>query len=101
MNNDERINNFLSKVQDLVNQMRALGEVIRKQRVVEIIIICISDIKRSEMVVISIEVSKDLTTLKIVQLSVMLIIVEEKNSGSESLEHAFATKAKIRPSFKG
>ena len=97
MNGGELVNNYITKVQDLVNQMKALGEDIPKQRIVEKILKSVGEIKKFEMVATSIEVSKDLTIMKVDKLSGLLLSVKLKRKNTEeSLEHAFSTNARIK-----
>eukprot|EP01018_Ginkgo_biloba_P037147 Gb_15820 [translate_table: standard] len=91
------VNDFFTKVQNLVSQMRSLGEDIKEGRIVEKILRCVMDVSIFTQVAASIEFTRDITTMKIDELNGILLAIEERSRNSnESLEQAFATKANIR-----
>jgi hypothetical protein len=63
MHGNESVNEYITKIQDLVNQMRSLGEDIREKRMLEKNLRSL--VPKFEIVVTSIIVSKDLNTMRI------------------------------------
>lgn len=95
MTTSESVNQFLTKVEGLVSQMKVLGEDVDDKHVIEKILRSL--ISKFDGVVSTIEISKDLTTMQIDELSGILLTAEERmKSNEESLEQAFSSKASIR-----
>jgi hypothetical protein len=74
MNSNESVNEYITKIHYIVNEMRILGEYILERRILENILRSI--MSKFEMVSTSIVVSKDLSTMRIDELSGYLLIVE-------------------------
>jgi hypothetical protein len=83
MQSNESVNDYITKIQDLVNQMRTLGEEVLEKRMIEKILRSL--VSKFEMVATSIMVSKDLNVMRIDELSGYLLVVEE-NSSSEHMK---------------
>jgi hypothetical protein len=93
MQSNESIHDYITKMQDLVHQMRSLGEDVPERRLIEKILRSV--LPKFQMVTTSIMVSKDLNTMKIDELSGFLLTVEE-NQPTEEVEHAFSTRHRGR-----
>jgi hypothetical protein len=94
MKEEENIDQFMTRVMGVVNQLRIHGEKIEDQKIVEKVLRSLP--KKFEMVVISIEESKDLSKLTVKELMGSLLSHESRiNMEEESLEHAFKTQAFI------
>ena len=73
MKSNESIHDCITKMQDLVNQMRSLGEDVPKRRLIEKILR--SFLPKFHIVTTSIMICKDLNTMKIDELSGFLLTV--------------------------
>ena len=82
MQSKESIHEYITKMQDLVNQMRSLGEDVPKWRPIEKILRSV--LPKFQMVTTSIMVSKDLNTMKIDELSGFLFTVEENQPSEQA-----------------
>ena len=74
MQSNESIHDYITKMQDLVNKKRSLGEDVPERRLIENILRSV--FPKFQMVITSIMVSKDLNTMKIDELSGFLLVVE-------------------------
>ncbi|TXG55956.1 hypothetical protein EZV62_017269 [Acer yangbiense] len=96
MKESESAKEYCSRLIELVNQMRAYGEEVTDQRIVQKILISLTD--KYDHVVAAVEESKDLTTLTITELMGSLQAheqrVERRSEGS--LENAFQSKVNVR-----
>jgi Reverse transcriptase (RNA-dependent DNA polymerase)/gag-polypeptide of LTR copia-type/Integrase core domain/GAG-pre-integrase domain len=97
MKESEKIKEYFSRLVEIVNQMRTYGEDLSDQKVVEKILISLTE--KYDYVVTAIEESKDLSTLSIQQLMSSLESHEERklHRGESSMESAFQTKLNFRP----
>jgi hypothetical protein len=98
MQNNESIHNYITKMKDIVNQMRSLGKDVLERRLIENILRSV--LPKFQMVTTSIMVSKDLNTIKIDELSAFLLTVEYNNS-IEERKHTFFTKHGARGRSRG
>ena len=82
MEEEQKIAEYISKLINLVNQMKACGEAMTDQQIVEKIMRTISS--RSDFIVVAIHESKDVKTLKIEELQSSLeaheLMVSERSS---------------------
>ncbi|TXG67208.1 hypothetical protein EZV62_008483 [Acer yangbiense] len=96
MKESESVKEYCSRLIELVNQMRTYGEEVTDQRIVQKILISLTD--KYDHVVAAVEESKDLTTLTITELMGSLQAherrVERRSEGS--LENAFQSKVNVR-----
>lgn len=91
----ESVNEFLTKVEGLVSQMKVLGEDVAEKHVIEKILRSL--IPKFDGVVTTVDISKDLTSMQIDELSGILLTAEERmKSNEEGLEQAFSSKESIR-----
>ena len=99
MKESEKIKEYFSRVVEVVNQMRTYGEDISDQKVVEKILISLTD--KYDYIVIAIEESKDISTLSIQQLMSSLESHEERKLQREGnlIEDAFHSKLSFRPRY--
>ena len=67
MQSNESVNDYITKIHDLVNQMRTLGEEVPEKRTIEKILRSL--VLKFEMVTTGIMVSKDLNVMRIDELS--------------------------------
>nr|XP_017228871.1 PREDICTED: uncharacterized protein LOC108204088 [Daucus carota subsp. sativus] len=97
MKEGETIKDYSSRVIKLVNELKSNGESITDQRVIEKMLVSLSE--KFDTVVTVIEESKDLTQLSISELIVSLQIHEDRMSrrNEASGEGAFQSKHKISP----
>jgi hypothetical protein len=93
MQSNESIHDYITKMKDLVNQMRSLGEDVPERRLIEKILRSV--LPKFQMVTTNVMVFKDLNTMKIDELSRFLLNVEESNP-TEETNHAFSTRHKGR-----
>ena len=96
MMESESVSNYITRVQTVVNQLNQNGETLIDARVVENILITLTD--NFESIVCAIEESKDLKTLTIDELADSLEAHEQrkKKKNEETLEQALQTKASIK-----
>ncbi|KAL3729300.1 hypothetical protein ACJRO7_026409 [Eucalyptus globulus] len=96
MKNYETVQEYCGKLKELVNQMRAYGDGITDQRVIEKILVSLT-IKYNSIVT-TIEGTKDLTTLSISELIGSLEAYEKRlmAQDEDSVENAFQSKVNIR-----
>jgi len=82
MEDDQRIGDYISKLQSVVNQMKACGEEMSDQQVVGKIMRCLTS--KFDFIVVAIQESKDVKTLKIEELQSSLeaheMLVIERSS---------------------
>ena len=82
MEDDQKIAEYISKLINLVNQMKACGEAMTDQQIVEKIMRTLSP--RFDFIVVAIQESKDVKTLKIEELQSSLeaheLMVSERSS---------------------
>ena len=94
MKGNESVQEFVSRVMNVVNQMRTYGDPIEDQTIVAKILRSLSP--KSDYVVATIEESKNLATLSIDELSGSLQAHEARINRSEGRteekEHAFFTR---------
>ncbi|KAL6209674.1 hypothetical protein ACLB2K_020614 [Fragaria x ananassa] len=92
MRESECIQDYSSLVTEVVNQMRTLGEDLSDQKVVEKILISLTE--KYDPIVGAIEESKDISSLSIEQLMGSLKSHEQRRLGrnEESVESAFQSK---------
>jgi len=89
MHSNESIHDYITKMQDLVNQMRSSGEDILERRLLEKILRSV--FPKFQIVTTNIIVSKDLSTMKIDELTIYFLFVEEKTP-TEEMEQDFSTR---------
>ncbi|KAK4386674.1 Retrovirus-related Pol polyprotein from transposon TNT 1-94 [Sesamum angolense] len=96
MKDSERIDEYYTKVHELVNQLKAYGEDIPEKRVVEKLLISVTE--KYDPIVTTIEETKDITTLTVTELVGSLEAYEKRRSRREenSLENAFQSKLNMR-----
>ncbi|KAK4386398.1 putative disease resistance protein [Sesamum angolense] len=96
MKDSETIDEYYSKVRELVNQLKAYGEDIPEKRVVEKLLISVTE--KYDPIVTTIEETKDITTLTVTELVGSLEAYEKRRSRREenSLENAFQSKLNMR-----
>ncbi|KAK4408807.1 hypothetical protein Sango_0461700 [Sesamum angolense] len=89
MKDSETIDEYYTKVRELVNQLKAYGEDIPEKSVVEKLLISV--IEKYDPIVTTIEETKDITTLIVTELVGSLEAYEKRRSRREenSLENAF------------
>jgi hypothetical protein len=75
LNNNESVNEYITKIRDLFNQMSFLGEDIQETRMIEKILRSL--MPKFEMFATSIMVYKYLSIMRIDEFSGYLLIVEE------------------------
>ncbi|KAL0318303.1 UNVERIFIED_CONTAM: hypothetical protein Sangu_1986500 [Sesamum angustifolium] len=92
----ETIDEYYTKVRELVNQLKAYGEDIPEKRVVEKLLISVTE--KYDPIVTTIEETKDITTLTVTELVGSLEAYEKRRSRREenSLENAFQSKLNMR-----
>jgi len=66
MEDDQRINDYISKLQSVVNQMKARGEEVSDQQVVGKIMRSLTS--KFDFIIVAIKESRDIKTLKIEEL---------------------------------
>ncbi|KAK4408463.1 hypothetical protein Sango_0427300 [Sesamum angolense] len=95
MKDSETIDEYYTKVRELVNQLKAYGEDIPEKRVVEKLLISVTE--KYDPIITTIEETKDITTLT-VELVGSLEAYEKRRSRREenSLENAFQSKLNMR-----
>lgn len=96
MKESEIVKDYYSRLKEIVNQLRAYGENISETRVVEKILISLTE--KYDPIVTAIENSKDITSLSVTELIGSLEAFEKRLSGrNESpIEKAFRTKINLR-----
>ncbi|KAK4402482.1 Retrovirus-related Pol polyprotein from transposon TNT 1-94 [Sesamum angolense] len=96
MKDSETIDEYYTKVRELVNQLKAYGEDIPEKRVVEKLLISVTE--KYDPIVTTIEETKDITTLTVTELVGSLEAYEKRRSKREenSLENAFQSKLNMR-----
>lgn len=96
MKDSEIVKDYYSRLKEIVNQLRAYGENISETRVVEKILISLTE--KYDPIVTAIENSKDMTTLSVTELIGSLEAYEKRlSSRNESpIESAFRSKLNIR-----
>ncbi|KAL0393103.1 UNVERIFIED_CONTAM: Retrovirus-related Pol polyprotein from transposon TNT 1-94 [Sesamum radiatum] len=96
MKDSETIDEYYTKVRELVNQLKAYGEDIPEKRVVEKLLISVTE--KYDPIVTTIEETKDITTLTVTELVGSLEAYEKRRSRREenSLENAFQSKLNMR-----
>ncbi|KAL0375438.1 UNVERIFIED_CONTAM: Retrovirus-related Pol polyprotein from transposon TNT 1-94 [Sesamum radiatum] len=92
MKDSETIDEYYTKVRELVNQLKAYGEDIPEKKVVEKLLISVTE--KYDPIVTTIEETKDITTLTVTELVGSLEAYEKRRSRREenSLENAFQSK---------
>lgn len=94
MKETESVDQFMSQVMEVVNQLRAHGEEVTDQKVVEKILRSLPSIY--DMLVTAIEESKDLSIFSIEELTGSILNYESRlNARNESLENAFQSQLNI------
>ncbi|GAV76372.1 DUF4219 domain-containing protein/UBN2 domain-containing protein [Cephalotus follicularis] len=86
MKDSETVKDYISKVLEVVNQMRIYGEKLTDQKLVEKVLISLPD--KYDSKVLAIEESKDLTKLTLNELLGFLQIHESRISKREEVCHA-------------
>lgn len=96
MKESECIQDYASRLAEVVNQMRTLGEEISDRRVVEKILISLPE--KYDPIVAAIEECKDITTLSIEQLMGSLKSHEQRRltRNDQSVESAFQSKLSFK-----
>lgn len=97
MKESESIQDYSSRVVDVVNQIRTLGEKMTNQQIVEKILISLPE--KYDPIVSAIEESKDLVTLSMEQLLGSLKSHEQRrlrHSNDQSIESAFQSKLSFK-----
>ncbi|KAK4380842.1 Retrovirus-related Pol polyprotein from transposon RE1 [Sesamum angolense] len=96
MKDSETIDEYYTKVRELVNQLKAYGEDIPEKMVVEKLLISVTE--NYDPIVTTIEETKDITTLTVTELVGSLEAYEKRRSRREenSLENAFQSKLNMR-----
>ncbi|KAL0300783.1 UNVERIFIED_CONTAM: hypothetical protein Sradi_6355100 [Sesamum radiatum] len=96
MKDSETIDEYYTKVRELVNQLKAYGEDIPEKKVVEKLLISVTE--KYDPIVTTIEETKDITTLTVTELVGSLEAYEKRRSRREenSLENAFQSKLNMR-----
>ncbi|KAL0316877.1 UNVERIFIED_CONTAM: Retrovirus-related Pol polyprotein from transposon TNT 1-94 [Sesamum radiatum] len=96
MKDSETIDEYYTKVRELVNQLKAYGEDISEKRVVEKLLISVTE--KYDPIVTTIEETKDIITLTVTELVGSLEAYEKRRSRREenSLENAFQSKLNMR-----
>ena len=96
MKDSEIIKDYYSHLKEIVNQMRAYGENISETRVVEKILISLTE--KYDPIVTAIEESKDISTLSVTELIGSLEAYEKRLSSrnENSIENAFQSKLNLR-----
>ncbi|KAL0330178.1 UNVERIFIED_CONTAM: Retrovirus-related Pol polyprotein from transposon RE2 [Sesamum radiatum] len=96
MKDSETIDEYYTKVRELVNQLKSYGEDIPEKRVVEKLLISVTE--KYDPIVTTIEETKDITTLTVTELVGSLEAYEKRRSRREenSLENAFQSKLNMR-----
>ncbi|KAL0440851.1 UNVERIFIED_CONTAM: hypothetical protein Sradi_0024000 [Sesamum radiatum] len=96
MKDSEMIDEYYTKVRELVNQLKAYGEDIPEKRVVEKLLISVTE--KYDPIVTTIKETKDITTLTVIELVGSLEAYEKRRSRREenSLENAFQSKLNMR-----
>jgi hypothetical protein len=95
MTESETVDQFMTRVMGIVNQIRLIGETITDQRIVEKILRCLP--KKFEMVVTAILESKDLSKFSTDELIGSLVTHETRlHLTDESISHAFQTQFSFR-----
>ncbi|KAL0393227.1 UNVERIFIED_CONTAM: putative mitochondrial protein [Sesamum radiatum] len=96
MKDSETIDEYYTKVRELVNQLKAYGEDIPEKRIVEKLLISVTE--KYDPIVTTIEETKDITTLTVTELVGSLEAYEKRRSRREenSLENAFQSKLNMR-----
>lgn len=101
MKDSENVKDYYSKLKDIVSQMRAYGDTILDKKIVEKILISISD--KYDSIVTTIEQTKDLSTLSVTELIDSLEAYEQRlrSYDENSIENVFQSKLKLRPQNQG
>ncbi|KAL0301998.1 UNVERIFIED_CONTAM: hypothetical protein Sradi_6476600 [Sesamum radiatum] len=96
MKDSETIDEYYTKLRELVNQLKSYGEDIPEKRVVEKLLISVTE--KYDPIVTTIEETKDITTLTVTELVGSLEAYEKRRSRREenSLENAFQSKLNMR-----
>ncbi|KAK4399971.1 hypothetical protein Sango_1103200 [Sesamum angolense] len=96
MKDSETIDEYYTKVRELVNQLKTYGEDIPEKRVVEKLLISVTE--KYDPIVTTIEETKDITVLTVTELVGSLEAYEKRRSRREenSLENAFQSKLNMR-----
>ncbi|KAK4388427.1 hypothetical protein Sango_2449300 [Sesamum angolense] len=96
MKDSETIDEYYTKVRELVNQLKAYGEDIPEKMVVEKLLISVTE--KYDPIVTTIEETKDITTLTVTKLVGSLEAYEKRRSRREenSLKNAFQSKLNMR-----
>ncbi|KAK4404462.1 hypothetical protein Sango_0814800 [Sesamum angolense] len=81
MKDSETIDEYYTKVRELVNQLKSYGEDIPEKRVVEKLLISVTD--KYDPIVTTIEETKDITTLTVTELVGSLEAYEKRRSRRE------------------
>ncbi|KAK8954178.1 hypothetical protein KSP39_PZI002871 [Platanthera zijinensis] len=99
MKENETIKEFVSRLMGIVNQIRSLGDKLKDKKIAPKILRCLPP--KFNVIVTTIEKTKDLNHLSITELMGSLQAHEErlKNSSGE-LEQVFQTKIKFNPTEK-
>ncbi|XP_026410907.1 uncharacterized protein LOC113306150 [Papaver somniferum] len=92
MNENECLNEFLSRVVEVVNNMMMCGEKMEERRICEKILICLPE--KFEPIVAVLEETKDFSTLKSQELWAYLKVYEQRllRHSKKSIESAFQSK---------
>lgn len=100
MKDSETTKNFYSRVKDIVNQMSIYGEVFADKKLVEKILISLSE--KYDPIVTAIEESKDIKTLSVTELMGSLEAYEQRLSrrNKAPIESAFQSKLNFGKSQK-
>ncbi|GMI63413.1 hypothetical protein HRI_000010600 [Hibiscus trionum] len=83
----ERINEYFARIMTVANKMRVNGEQMKDITIVEKILRTLTD--KLNYVVVSIEVSKDIDAISIVELQSSLVVREQKFNKRNGEEHDF------------
>jgi hypothetical protein len=90
----DSVDHFMTHVTIIVNQLHTNGEDIQEKKVVQKVLRSLPD--KFNMVLVSIEESKDLSQLTIEELMGSLLTHKSRSSrNTESLENAFQSQASI------
>ena len=96
MKDSETAKEYCSKLIEVVNQMRAYGEAITDERIVQKILISLTE--KYDSIVAAIEESRDLSTLSVTELMGSLQAHEQRldRRNEATLENAFQLKVNLK-----
>ncbi|KAK8933850.1 hypothetical protein KSP39_PZI015291 [Platanthera zijinensis] len=99
MKENESVRDFVSRMMEIVNQIRSLGDKLKDKKIAPKILRCLPP--KFDPIVTTIEETKDLKTLSITELMGSLQAHEERIKRSNGdLEHAFQSKTKLSSNEK-